>query len=706
MKNHYFIFLAAFILFNALNVKINAQAPDFAWAKRAGGTEADAASRITADASGNSYVTGIFRGSASFDTITLTSSGSTDIFIAKYDASGKVLWAKQAGGPDIDAGKNIAVDISGNSYVTGEFRGTSTFGSTILTSSGNYDTFIAKYDSSGNLVWVRQSGGTADEMGRGIIVGSSGDCYITGYFDGSASFGTTTLTSTGSFDIFVAKYDAAGKFQWANRAGSSAEDFGRNIAVDGSGNSYITGTFKGVANFGSATLTSNGAEDMFIAKYDALGNLLWAKSAGGTNKDAANGIDVDASGNSSIAGEFQGTATFGSNTITSTGSLPDIFIARYDPSGTALWAKRAGGSSNDFGRNIAVDSSGNSYMAGEFEGSASFGITTLTSAGGVDVFVAKYDASGNVIWAKRAGSNLEDRASGIGLDSIGNTYISGYFLGEASFGSHTITSSGGSDVYISKLSAAQPVNISTRMRVESGDNALIAGFIITGSSSKKMIIRGVGPSLGFNGTLVDPMLELHTPDGVVTNDDWRSNQEQEIIGSGVPPANNSEAAIIATLKPGAYTTVLRGTHNTTGVGLVELYDLDPAGGSVLANISTRGLVQTGDNVMIAGFILGGADAGTKVVVRALGPSLGAAGVANTLPNPRLSLHNGNGELLVNNDWGDDAPQAAELESIGIQPANDREAAVAVTLPAGAYTAVVKDEAGNIGIGLVEVYNIR
>ncbi len=452
MKNYYLFYLASFILFQVINLEIQAQTPDFVWARRAGGIEADAASRVAVDAGGNSYVTGIFRGTATFGSTTLTSSGNTDIFVAKYDASGNVLWAKQAGGTDIDAAKNIEVDGNGNSYITGEFRGSATFGTTMLTSTGNYDCFIAKYDASGNVVWAKQSGGAGLEMGRGIAVDGSGNCYITGYFEGSATFGSTTFTSSGSYDAFIAKYDAAGNFQWAKRAGSSGEDYGRNIAVDGTGNSYITGTFRNQAGFGSTTLTSSGDEDIFIARYDASGNVLWAKRAGGTNKDAGIGIALDGIGNSYITGEFQGGANFGSTTLTSTSTLPDIFIAKYDASGNVLWAKQAGGSSSDHGRNIAVDGSGNSYITGEFEGSASFGSTTLTSSGGVDIFVTKYDASGNVLWAKRAGGNLEERASGIALDGSGNPYISGYFLGQASFGSTTVTSSGASDLYIAKLS--------------------------------------------------------------------------------------------------------------------------------------------------------------------------------------------------------------------------------------------------------------
>jgi hypothetical protein len=244
------------------------------------------------------------------------------------------------------------------------------------------------------------------------------------------------------------------------------------------------------------------------------------------------------------------------------------------------------------------------------------------------------------------------------------------------------------------------------MKVEAGDDALIAGFIITGSSPKKVIIRGVGTSLGFEGALADPTLELYTSNGVIVNDNWRSDQEQEILASTVPPRSDLEPAIVATLEPGAYTTLLRGKGNTTGVALVELYDLDSGSPAVLANISTRGLVQTGDNVMIAGFILGGHKTGATVIVRALGPSLLKAGVTNPLPNPKLALHGANGELVTNSDWQDDPVQAARLKASGIPPSHPLEAAAIVTLPPGAYTAVVTDETGNVGIGLVEVYNLR
>jgi hypothetical protein len=246
------------------------------------------------------------------------------------------------------------------------------------------------------------------------------------------------------------------------------------------------------------------------------------------------------------------------------------------------------------------------------------------------------------------------------------------------------------------------------MRVETGDNALIAGFIITGSSPKKVIIRGLGPSLGIAGALADPSLELNMSGGPISNDNWRSDatQAQAIIASGIPPANDFEPAIIATLDPGAYTAVMRGNGNTTGVGLVEVYDLDSSVPAVLGNISTRGIVRTGDNVMIAGLIIGAGQADSRVVFRVLGPSLGAAGISNPLNDPTLRLVNSSGTVVAQNDnWQDDAAQAAQLTALSISPSNAFESAIAANLSPGAYTAVVADKNGNAGTGLVEVYNI-
>lgn len=262
-------------------------------------------------------------------------------------------------------------------------------------------------------------------------------------------------------------------------------------------------------------------------------------------------------------------------------------------------------------------------------------------------------------------------------------------------------------IELQNVTASRVLNISTRMRVESGDNALIAGFIITGQTAKKVIVRGLGTSLAIAGALGDPTLTLETGTETITNDDWRSQQEQAVVSSGVAPTSNLESAIVATLAPGAYTAALRGKNNSTGIGLLEVYDLDGSAPAVLANISTRGLVQTGDGVMIAGFIIGGGNTDSRVVVRALGPSLRDSGVANPLADPTLQLVDGNGAIVRQNDnWQAEPAQAADLTALGIAPSNVAESAIVVSLPPGAYTAVVADKNGRAGTGLVEVYSVQ
>ncbi|MEJ8801250.1 SBBP repeat-containing protein [Pontibacter sp. H249] len=411
----------------------------------------DQARSVAVDGSGNTYVTGYFQGTATFGTTTLTNAREigTDIFIAKYDASGNVLWAKSAGGESSDYGNSIAVDGSGNAYVTGNFWGTATFGTTTLTSSGD-DVFIAKYDASGNVLWAKSAGGAISDYGNSVAVDGLGNAYVTGEFKGTATFGTTTLTNAGGIgtDIFIAKYDASGNALWAKSAGGANSDYGNSVAVDGSGNSYVTGYFQGAATFGTTTLTNAGGTDIFIAKYDASGNALWAKSAGGANSDYGNSVAVDGSGNPYVTGYFQGTATFGTTTLTNAGGT-DIFIAKYDASGNALWAKSAGGANSDYGNSVAVDDAGNAHVTGSFHGAATFGTTTLTSSGD-DVFIAKYDASGNALWAKSAGGANSDIGRGIAVGKTGDAYVTGAFAGTAAFGTKSLTSDG-SAMFLTKL---------------------------------------------------------------------------------------------------------------------------------------------------------------------------------------------------------------------------------------------------------------
>jgi hypothetical protein len=257
---------------------------------------------------------------------------------------------------------------------------------------------------------------------------------------------------------------------------------------------------------------------------------------------------------------------------------------------------------------------------------------------------------------------------------------------------------------------AQLGNISTRAFVQTGDNVMIGGFIITGTGQKRLILRAIGPSLlnnGITNPLQNPTLELHDHTGAViaSNDNWMdAPNQQEIIDSGLAPSNNLESAILTSLSPGNYTAIVRGINNGTGIGLVEAYDLDPTAGSKLGNISTRALVQTGDNVMIGGFIITGS--GQKsVIVRAIGPSLTQQGITNPLLDPTLELHNGNGAVIAFDDnWRDS--QEAEIQATGLAPGDDRESAIVRTLAPGNYTAIVRGKNNTIGVALIEVYDLN
>lgn len=250
------------------------------------------------------------------------------------------------------------------------------------------------------------------------------------------------------------------------------------------------------------------------------------------------------------------------------------------------------------------------------------------------------------------------------------------------------------------------------MRIQTGDNVGIGGFIITGSASKHVLLRAIGPSLtqlGVPGALADPVLELHGPGGfvTVTNNNWRDDPAQEalILATGLAPSDDLESAIDANLVPGAYTAIVRGNNDTTGVGLFEVYDLGLTGSGKLANISTRAFVSTGDEIVIAGFILGSHAGNDRIAVRGIGPSLTLLGVPDALANPTLDLRDNNGALIMaNNDWQDDPAQAAELLAAGLALTNDLESGIATVLPPGLYTVLLAGFNSGTGNGVVEVYD--
>jgi hypothetical protein len=443
-----------------------AQAPGWQWAERAGGASNDVAKSIAVDASGNSYIAGYFNNpTITFGSTTLTNVGGWDIYLAKYDANGNVKWAKSAGGSDPDVANSIAIDASGNVYIAGQFESdTLSFGSIILRNTnqyaGTFDMFLAKYDAAGNLLWADCAGGT-NETGHvsasSVTVDASGNIFVAGQFDcDKITFGSTTLTG----DLFVTKYDAGGNVLWAKSAGNTSQmDNVNSVAVDASGNAFVAGVFYNkTITFNTVTLTNSyttmASPDIFLVKYDASGIVQWAKSAVGTNDDRANSVAVDSSGNIFLAGWFASpTLSFGSITLTNsnTAATADIYLAKYDENGNVIWAKSAGGTKGDGATSVAADASGNTYITGTFASPAlNFGSTALTKTG---LFLAKYDSSGNALWAKSADGTGGGIPYSVGVDASGNSYIAGYFSTSAlTFGSTILTNAGvyNYDIFLAK----------------------------------------------------------------------------------------------------------------------------------------------------------------------------------------------------------------------------------------------------------------
>lgn len=469
------------LIFLARGISINAQSLDFQWAKSAGGGSWEYGESIATDASGNVYVTGYFySASLTFGTYTLTSAGSDDMYIVKYDPAGNVLWAKCAGGSGADRGNDIATDASGNTYVTGYFGSPSiTFGTYTLVNAGIRNMYIVKYDPAGNVLWAKSSAGSGGgAVGNGIMTDASGNIYVTGDFEStSITFGTYTLTSNASGYMFVVKYDSAGNVLWAKSAagsgGASTEVIGNSITTDASGNIYVTGTFRATSvTFGTYTLTNSNTfyEDIFIVKYDPSGNVFWAKRAGGNYVDYAKSITTDAFGNVYITGCFYSASiTFGTYTLSNSGSSgADIYIVKYDPNGNLLWAKREGGgstSNDDSGKGITMDNFGNVYITGYFNSLfitfGAYALSNSASAGFSEIFIVKYDPAGNVLWAKSAGGSNHDSGNAIAMDDSGNAYITGFFRSPSiSFATNTITNVSDYDMFVAKLSNVRLGNCS------------------------------------------------------------------------------------------------------------------------------------------------------------------------------------------------------------------------------------------------------
>ncbi|MBF9222567.1 T9SS type A sorting domain-containing protein [Hymenobacter ruricola] len=347
----------------------------------------------------------------------------------------------------------LATDAAGNTVVTGNFYGTLTLGATTLVSAGNADIFVARLDAAGQWTQAARAGGAGNDFPHGLLVEASGAVAVVGEFAGTASFGGLALTSAGGADAFVARLGTGGQWTQAVRAGGAGADAAYGAAPGGPSDLLIAGNFEGSAGFGSLPLSSAGGSDVFVARLTPGGTWSQAARAGGGSSDYCYGLAVDAGGNAFVAGYFLNTADFGATILTSAGG-PDAFVARLNPSLQWTQAVRAGGADNDFGMALRLDAAGNVVLAGYFNGSAAFGATALTSAGGPDVFVARLSPTLQWTQAVRAGGTNNDVALALAVDAAGTATVAGVFRGSTAFGATSLASAGGNDVFVARLNPA------------------------------------------------------------------------------------------------------------------------------------------------------------------------------------------------------------------------------------------------------------
>ena len=353
----------------------------------------------------------------------------TLFLIVHAGAYAQNYWMQRAGGTTIDEGYSISLDGNENTYTTGYFSSTATFGTTSLTATGASDVFVTSTDKSGNFLWAVHGGSAGSCRGLAIKADASGNSYVTGYFEGTATFGSKTITSSGSQDIFIAKYDNTGTIQWVKDAGGPMADLGSAITIDNSGDVVVTGQFAGTAQFGSFSLTSiKNNINVFTTMLDNNGNFLWAKGGTGDKTDRGLGVACDGSGNVYVTGQFTDTITFDNAHYTNLYNA--IFLVKYNNSGVEQWFTKAGGGTLNIANGIAVDNSSNVYLTGNFTGTLSFFATTtvtLTNKYANRIFVAKYNSSGSLLWDVSDGSDNPVTSNSIAVDASGNAYITGNF---------------------------------------------------------------------------------------------------------------------------------------------------------------------------------------------------------------------------------------------------------------------------------------
>jgi len=738
--------------FDAYLAKIDASGQFRVYSTYIGGPSTDAAFGVAVDKEGSAYVTGSTSSTQQEPTPDPSASPSStpeatpaihfpitdsafqkdpggdgnsfDAFVTKVNPAGtEYIYSTYLGGIGTDVAWGIALGTDRNAYVTGYTNSSSaslrpnqavgpidfptTANAFQQQNNGGFDAFLARLTTDGSdLVYSTLIGGTENEGngvteclscidgidGAAVAVDLVGNAYITGWTEStfvsvpgdglnglSGNFPTKDAfqpepgSSPGSSppqsrDAFVSMFNtnASGddSLLYSSFLGGSRQDEGEAIGLDAGGNPVVGG-------FTASDCSS--CEGPSIS----TGNNDFPTTAGAFQQDPSafdDGWVVSFAGGSTIIGQGQGFTIFGQVTDQDGDPVEGVTITLDKPDNTT--------------DTTTTDAQG----VYSFPGLLAFPEAPYTVTPSGLGFVYTPPSQDVVL------TNKNERAD----------FIASFPEPEPS---PTPSPTPTATATPTAAPASQAVNLSTRLNVLTGDQVGIGGFIITGSGPKHVIVRAIGPDLtrfGIPNPLPDPVLELHGPGafGTITNNNWRDTQETQIKATGLAPTNDLESAIDAILPPGNYTGIIRGNGDSTGIGLIEVYDLDTAAASKLSNISTRGFVgSTPGDAIIAGFILGSQNAPDRIVIRGLGPSLSSLGVPNTLQNPTLELHNGDGVLLfTNNDWQDNPTNAADVAAAGLAPSNNLESAIAVTLSPGAYTAILAGLGNTTGNGLIEIYD--
>lgn len=463
MKTALAIVLLAIVLGNSSS----AYALVHEWSHLYSGVSSQGFTAVATDADGNIYAAGAFYNTVNFGGGNRTSNGGSDIALVKFNSAGVYQWDRVFGDvSDFQAAGEVGTDASGNVYIAGTFFGSVNFGGGLLTSVGDRDIFVAKFNSAGTHQWSKRFGDAVEQEIQSMAIDIGNNVYLAGSFLGSVNFGGGPLVNQGSYDGYLVKLDAAGNHVWSKRFGDSNDQRGTAVATDHWGNVFFGMDFAGTVDMGAGNVTSAGGFDIGIVQYGSAGNYQWAHRYGDVGTQEVSSLATEAfEGYVYLTGYNAGTVDFGGGPIASAG-LADLYLAKLDCFGGHLWSHGWGDSDNQFGGPLAVDPSGDVYVAGILYGTMDLGGGPLTSAGNWDMFLAKFTEGGSHVWSARYGDAQKyQNANGLATDNEYNVIMDGSFQGTVDFGGGPLTGAD-MDAFIVKF-GPDPTGVHTPLRNDS-----------------------------------------------------------------------------------------------------------------------------------------------------------------------------------------------------------------------------------------------